>query len=205
MSVTETRGGKAVLVAPLLAAPILTALNEDLDSGFVELFGAYRRLVFSVAVRVCGQWTEAEDLTAEAFLRAYRALRGYPPERILTLKPRAWLVTILLNVWRNHARAAARRPAPVDLATVTEPIDPGADVAAVIDRRDTAQQLAQLPEQQRIAVVLRHVNDLPITEIAEVLGCPTGTVKSHISRGLRRLRELSAARPDLCEVSHDQQ
>jgi hypothetical protein len=66
MSVTETRGGEPVLVTPLLAAPILTALNEDLDSGFVELFGAYRRLVFSVAVRVSGQWAEAEDLTAEA-------------------------------------------------------------------------------------------------------------------------------------------
>jgi RNA polymerase sigma-70 factor (ECF subfamily) len=81
-------------------------------------------------------------------------------------------------------------------------------VAAVIDRRDTGQQLArqlaQLPEQQRIAVVLRHVNDLPITEIADVLGCPPGTAKSHISRGLRRLRELSATHLDLCEVSHDQ-
>ena len=208
MNVAETRGGEPVLVTPLLAAPILTALNEDLDSGFVELFGAYRQLVFSVAVRVSGHWAEAEDLTAEAFLRAYRALRGYPPERILALQPRAWLVTILLNVWRNHARAAARRPVPVDLASVTDPIDPGADVAAVIDRRDTGQQLArqlaQLPEQQRIAVVLRHVNDLPITEIADVLGCPPGTAKSHISRGLRRLRELSATHLDLCEVSHDQ-
>ncbi len=203
MSVTDTRGADPVLVAPLLAA-----LSKDLDGGFVELFGAYRRLVFSIAVRVCGQWTEAEDLTAEAFLRAYRALRGYPPERILALQPRAWLVTILLNVWRNHARAAARRPALENLASVTEPIDPRADVAAVIERRDTGQQLAgqlaQLPEQQRIAVVLRHVNDLSISEIAEVLGCPPGTVKSHISRGLRRLRELSTSLPDLCEVSHDQ-
>lgn len=203
MSVTETRGAK-----PVLVAPILVALNEDLDRGFVELFGAYRRLVFSVAVRVCGQWTEAEDLAAETFLRAYRALRGYPPERILALQPRPWLMTILLNVWRNQARAAARRPAAVDLASVTEPSDPGADVAAAIDRRDTGRQLtrqlAQLPEQQRIAVVLRHVNDLPISEIAEVLGCPPGTVKSHISRGLRRLRKLSATSPELCEVSHDQ-
>jgi DNA-directed RNA polymerase specialized sigma24 family protein len=102
MSVTDTRD----------AEPVLLALSEDLDSGFVELFGAYRRLVFSVAVRVSGHPTVAEDLTAEAFLRAYRALRGYPAERILALQPRAWLVTILLNVWRNHARAAARRPAP---------------------------------------------------------------------------------------------
>ncbi len=198
MSVTEARN----------AEPVLVALSEDLDSGFVELFGAYRRLVFSVAVRVCGQWAEAEDLTAEAFLRAYRALRGYEPERILALQPRAWLVTILLNVWRNHTRATARRPATVDLASVAEPVDPHADVAVAIEQREAgwqlAGQLAQLPERQRIAVVLRHVNDLPITEIADVMGCPPGTVKSHISRGLRRLRELSAACPDLCEVSHDQ-
>ena len=198
MSVTDTRD----------AEPLLVVLSENLDGGFVELFGAYRRLVFSVAVRVCGQRAEAEDLTAEAFLRAYRALRGYPPQRILALQPRAWLVTILLNVWRNHTRAAARRPATVDLASAAEPIDPRADVAAVTEWHEIGQQLArqlaQLPEKQRIAVVLRHVNDLPITEIADVLGCPSGTVKSHISRGLRRLRELSAARPDLCEVSHDQ-
>ncbi|HZA19039.1 MAG TPA: sigma factor [Pseudonocardiaceae bacterium] len=64
MSVTDTRDAE-----PVLVAPILIALNKDLDSGFVELFGAYRRLVFSVAVRVCGHPTVAEDLTAEAFLR----------------------------------------------------------------------------------------------------------------------------------------
>ncbi|MGH3885467.1 MAG: sigma factor-like helix-turn-helix DNA-binding protein, partial [Pseudonocardiaceae bacterium] len=70
--------------------------------------------------------------------------------------------------------------------------------------RQLAGQLARLPERQRIAVVLRHVNDLPITEIADVLGCPPGTVKSDISRGLRRLRELSTTHPDVCEVSDDQ-
>lgn len=127
---------------------------------------------------------------------------------MLALQPRAWLVTILLNVWRNHTRATARRPAAVDLTSVVEQIDPRADIAEVIERHETgrqlAGQLAQLPERQRIAVVLRHVNDLPITEIADVLGCPPGTVKSHISRGLRRLRELSTARPDVCEVSDDQ-
>ncbi len=96
MSVTD-----ACDAEPVLVAPVLVTLSKDLDGGFVELFGAYRRLVFSVAVRVCGQWAEAEDLTAEAFLRAYRALRGYPPERILALQPRAWLVTILLNSLRG--------------------------------------------------------------------------------------------------------
>jgi RNA polymerase sigma-70 factor (ECF subfamily) len=50
--------------------------------------------------------------------------------------------------------------------------------------------LLELPERQRVAVVLRYVVDLPIAQIAEVMGCPSGTVKSHISRGLDRLRPI---------------
>lgn len=62
------------------------------------------------------------------------------------------------------------------------------------ERHETGRELAvllrELPEEQRVAVVLRHVNDLPVAEIAAVMGRPEGTVKSHISRGLARLREL---------------
>lgn len=101
------------------------------------------------------------------------------PLRILALRPQAWRVTTLLNVWRNHTRAAARRPVAVNLVSVAEPVDPCADVAVAIERHDTSRQLAapltQLPKKQWIAVVLRHVNDLPITEIADVSGCPPGT------------------------------
>ncbi|MFL6053793.1 MAG: RNA polymerase sigma factor, partial [Actinoallomurus sp.] len=84
--------------------PIVTALTEDLDTGFVALFDGYRNVVFSAALRLCGRWADAEDLTAEAFLRAYRALAGYEPQRIATLQPRPWLMTILANLWRNTAR-----------------------------------------------------------------------------------------------------
>ena len=63
-----------------------------------------------------------------------------------------------------------------------------------IQRREVTEHLAallaRLPETQRAAVVLRHVTDLPLTEVAEVLGCPVGTAKSHVSRGLARLRTL---------------
>src|SRR6185312_6305842 len=60
--------------------------------------------------------------------------------------------------------------------------------------RELAALLDLLPDRQRVAVVLRHVADLPIAEVASVLGCPPGTAKSHVSCGLRRLRELKAAR-----------
>lgn len=178
---------------------IVEELARDLDVGFVRLFDTYRNAVFSTALRVCGRWADAEDLTAEAFLRAYRALIDYEKERIIELRPRPWLITIVLNLWRNSERAAARAPAPAPLDTVPEPIDRSADVEEQVQRGETERELdamlAKLPEDQRIAVVLRHVVDLPIHEIAEVLGRKEGTVKSHISRGLARLRQLRAMVP----------
>jgi RNA polymerase sigma-70 factor (ECF subfamily) len=182
--------------APPAADSVLSELARDLDRGFVELFDAYHQLVFSSALRISGRWADAEDITAEAFLRAYRALRGYDRERIVALQPRAWLVTILLNVWRNHRRSAARRPRPAPLDQAPDAPDPAPGVEQVVEGHETGRELAgllaQLPERQRVSIVLRYVSDLPIAEIAAVLGCPEGTVKSHISRGLRRLRELHA-------------
>ncbi|MEV0383348.1 sigma-70 family RNA polymerase sigma factor [Nonomuraea sp. NPDC050643] len=178
--------------------PVRKALLDDLDEGFAEFYGAYRGLVFSTALRLSGRWADAEDLTAEAFLRAYRALAGYDRDRIAELQPRAWVMTILMNIWRNCARAKSRKPPP-DLRD--EPIDeadPGEDVEEAAVRRETGDELAGLlsllPDEQRAAVVLRHVVDLPVSEIATVLKIPQGTVKSHVSRGLKRLRALGGAR-----------
>ncbi|WUI03265.1 RNA polymerase sigma factor [Spirillospora sp. NBC_00431] len=185
--------------ADAAAARVVAALERDLDAGFAVLYEAYRGAVFSTALRLCGRWAEAEDLAAEAFLRAYRALCGYGPERIAELRPRAWLLTILTNVWRNSVRSAARRPPPgPPIEDAPDPPDPGEGVEDAAARHETGRELAgllaELPDAQRAAVVLRHVTDLPVAEIAAVLGVPEGTVKSHISRGLARLRGLRADR-----------
>jgi RNA polymerase sigma-70 factor (ECF subfamily) len=180
---------------PVDTDPVVRALGDDLDTGFAELFAAYQGLVFTAALRLCGRWPDAEDLTAEAFLRAYRALCGYEAERIAALRPRAWLVKILMNVWRNSRRTDARKPPPAPLDDAPDPVDPKESVEATAVRHETGGELAELlgrlPAEQRAAVVLRHVVDLPIAEIAAVLDLPQGTVKSHISRGLRRLRALA--------------
>ncbi|MFC6936956.1 RNA polymerase sigma factor [Actinomadura yumaensis] len=187
----RTDGAAAVTEA------VLAALADDLDGGFAALYEAYRNAVFSTALRLTGRWAEAEDLAAEAFLRAYRALCGYGPDRIASLKPRAWLLTIVTNVWRNSLRTAARRPPPGPLEDAPDPLAPGEAVEDTAARHETGRELAgllgALPESQRAAVVLRHVADLPVAEIATVMGVPQGTVKSHISRGLARLRALHAA------------
>ncbi|MCK2214941.1 sigma-70 family RNA polymerase sigma factor [Actinomadura sp. ATCC 31491] len=178
--------------------PVAKALLDDLDEGFAELYAGHRNLVFSTALRLSGNWSCAEDLTAEAFLRAYRALAGYGPDRLAALQPRAWLMTVLMNHWRNAARAKARKPPPDLRDEPLDEVDPGQDVEAAAERRETGDELAALlgllPAEQRAAVVLRHVADLPVAEIATVLRIPQGTVKSHVSRGLQRLRALGGVR-----------
>jgi RNA polymerase sigma factor (sigma-70 family) len=172
---------------------LLAELADNLDAGFVGFVRAHQHLVYSVALRITGSPADADDLTSESFLSAYRALRTYGPSRILSLKSRPWLLAILHNAWRNAVRTASRRPEQIPVA---EPPETRAadSVEERVELRETRKELAlllgMLPPSQREAVVLRHVVDLPVAEIAAVMGMPEGTVKSHASRGLRRLRDL---------------
>ncbi len=149
---------------------ILARLADDLDAVFVDLFRAYQRIVYSTALGVCRRPADAEDVTAEAFLHAYRALRGYDRRRIAALQPRAWLVTIMLNAWRNTGRTTLRRPRQVPLDEAVDPPDRSDSVERIVERHETGRELAallaRLPEAQRVAVVLRHVGGLSIAEVA---------------------------------------
>ncbi len=165
--------------------PLLTRLAEDLDDAFPDLVRSESGRVLTL-LRRNGAGPSAPDLTQDVLVRAYRSLASFPPERVAELRLRPWLSTIALNVLRNHWRDRARRPAecPLDdgpLLAVHDVADDGLDPAL-------AAALAGLSEIQRSAVVLRHVNGLPTSEVAEVLGVPEGTAKSHISRGLAALR-----------------
>lgn len=180
---------------------LLRLLSFDLDAGFTKLIQSYEVTLYSIALRFCGRSADAEDLAAEAFLRAYSALRSYEQERLAELRLRSWLVTIQLNVCRNWLRTKMRRPDDVTFAedsqTYSEPPAIGADVEPQAELAETSRELADLlnclPTTQRAAVILRHIAGMPVDEIAEVLGCPSGTVKSHVSRGLNKLRTLAAS------------
>ncbi|MET7480813.1 RNA polymerase sigma factor [Streptomyces sp. NPDC005648] len=172
-------------------------LAVDLDDGFTELVRVHGRAVYTFLLRVCGSATEADDLGQDALLRAYTALQDYDAERRRQLKPRAWLLTIAANVWRNHLRTCSRRPAlagmPVeDTADVWSDHSPGPEERAALaeDRRRLVMALLELPEHHRTPVVLRHVLGLSYTEVAEVQKCAVGTAKAQVSRGLKGLRRL---------------
>lgn len=174
---------------------VCARLAKDLDDGFAVLVRHEERVVYSVALRVTGAHQDAEDLAAETFLRAYRALREFSADRIRELRPRPWLLTITMNTWRNMVRDRARRPTTVLTADPPERGADGATVEQVAERTEVQRELgallARLPAPQRAAVVLRHVAGMSICEVAGALGCPEGTAKSHVSRGLAALRAHS--------------
>ncbi len=159
-------------------------LASDLDAAFPDLVDHLSTDVFSGLRRLTGA-DEAEDLTQETFIRAYRALSGYDADRIRELRLRGWVWTIALNLGRNHIRDRSRRPTPVELEDRFASEDPEPADAAAWDRR-----LAVLPIAQRRAVVLRHVVGLDYEEISEAMRRPETTVRSDVHRGLEKLRRV---------------
>ncbi|MBC3840862.1 RNA polymerase sigma factor [Streptacidiphilus sp. 4-A2] len=175
----------------------LTArLAADLDDGFTELVRLHSAAVRGYLFRVTGSAATADDLGQDTFLRAYVALRHYPPGRRRQLRPRSWLLAIAVNVWRNHVRACARRPVhavEIDDANGSwaEP-GPGPEehAMAVDDRGRLVAALSRLPDRNRSAVVLRFVVGMSNSEVADLQDCTVGAVKAQVSRGLTCLREL---------------
>lgn len=157
-------------------------LCDDVDAAFPDLVRCFQNDLYS-GLRRMNNHTDAEDLTQETFIRAYKALCGYPPRRIQDLRLRGWIWTIALNLGRNLARDRSRRPIPVELHDRHGDHDP-----EPIDHDFWDQRLSVLSNRQRKAVVLRHVVGLNYDELAAALETPVGTVKSDVSRGLAKLK-----------------
>jgi RNA polymerase sigma factor (sigma-70 family) len=166
-------------------------LAVDLDGSFEALVSAHAGRLFSIALRFIGDRSDAEEAAQDALVRAYRALAGYDESRIRSINLRPWLATIVLNVCRNRTRV--KRVPTVELAF--EPsAEPAADPLARRDEKASwAALLATLPPAQRAAVVLRHVDGLSYTQMAEALGRPEGTLKAQVHRGLSALRDALVA------------
>lgn len=173
-------------------AQIRHALVADFDNGFTQLVSEYQPGIYSGARRLTKHPHDAQDIAQDTFVRAYTALSTFEPERMLDLKVRAYLWTIALNLCRNRATRRVPEFPILEHETSVE------DVDTTIDEAEWSRRLANLNPNQREAVVMRHVLDLPIKEIADATGRPPGTVKADISRGLERLRATIEA-----EAHHD--
>ena len=161
---------------------------DGTERTFERMVHEHQNRVFALGLALTGNRHDAEEVAQDTFLRAYRALCTYPPDRIRELKQKAWLHRIALNVVRNRVRGL--KPRLVELNGSEPDHSPGPEAGALMkaDIDALAVRVAALPARYRDAVVLRHVQELSYEEAADALGQPVGTVKSNVHRGLKLLR-----------------
>jgi RNA polymerase sigma-70 factor (sigma-E family) len=149
---------------------------------FDEVVASSERQLLRLALMLSGGVHSAEDLVQTVLARAHRRW-----DRIGSLdRPDAYLSKMVVNEFLSWRRL--RKNQEVPLAELPD-APAGDDVGTRHAQRDAAWQLlADLPRQQRAVLVLRFYEDLPDDEIATILGCSAGTVRSHASRGLATLR-----------------
>jgi RNA polymerase sigma-70 factor (ECF subfamily) len=189
---------------------VARATAGDLES-FNQLVSRWERPIFALAYRTLGREEDARDVVQEAFLRAFRGLRGFKGEA----KFSSWLYRITLNLCRDWIRKERRAPI-VQVPEGTDPIDladdqvaPAESVEDLVARREMSQAVSQamteLPEEQRTAIMLKEYHGLTFQEIADMLDCPLSTVKTRLYQGLsvlrRRLERRQAEQASLRRAS----
>jgi RNA polymerase sigma-70 factor (ECF subfamily) len=157
---------------------------------FEELYRLHAGRLYSVACRMVGNPSDAEDLLQEIFLSAHRKLDSFRGESALG----TWLYRLATNLCLDHLRSKAARTRQLTGALDDEPAlaEPGTRALAerTLTRMDLERALAQLPEGCRAAFVLHDIEGLEHREVAEALGIAEGTSKSQVHKARLRLRTL---------------
>ena len=152
---------------------------------FGELALRYQKSVFNVCYRLLHEWTEAEDMTQDTFLRARERLQTFDNERDFG----PWIRRVAAHVCLNHLESQ-KRMAPLD---EERDADEGTRPEAQVEVRERSEQirsaLASLPAHYRVVIELRHYQELSYDEISAELHMPLSDVKSHIFRARKLLAE----------------
>jgi RNA polymerase sigma factor (sigma-70 family) len=168
------------------SALISRVLVDDDRSAFSELVRRYQAQVRRLLRTLTGgDPTLADDLAQEAFLRAYRSLKSYRGAARFS----TWLCQIAYHCYLTEAgRLKARAEVPEAAALPLHEAAPGESrEARALLQRDLARALESLNSEEREAIALAFGQDLSHEEAAAILGCPLGTLKSRINRGLEKL------------------
>jgi RNA polymerase sigma-70 factor (ECF subfamily) len=180
---------------------LIDRLLERDEQAFGEIARLYQDKVFSLIFRMLGNRPEAEDVAQEVFITVFKNIESFRGEA----KFSTWLLRIAANHAKNRIKHLARRPVegadPDDVSQLRQlPDRPAPPVQARIDAPDKLLEAAQterllqeaianLPEDQRLLVVLRDVEEMSYQEIEEITGLPEGTIKSRLHRARMAIKE----------------
>lgn len=165
---------------------LMLAIGRGDGAAFDALYGRFRRRLYNFILRYVQDEALAEDLFQEAFLRLLQAApRWHPNARLST-----WLYRVALNLCIDHSRKRREEALPDEVAEAVADGEPGPQ--ATLQAAETAAWLkakvAGLPAEQRAVLLLRVYEGLDERQVAEIVGCPVGTVKSRLHHALRKLR-----------------
>jgi RNA polymerase sigma-70 factor (ECF subfamily) len=175
-------------------------------AAFRELVENCQESVFQMALELTRDWDDADELSQQVFIKAYHALPRFRGDAKLM----SWLYRILMNTYIDHTRktragkwASSKNDAesttqPEIVATNQAADNPEAQAAASQIQEHIDRALQALAPQQRSVFIMRHYHDLPLKEIAGIMGLSVGTVKSQLFRAVQRMqKELSFYRAEL--------
>ena len=155
---------------------------------FETVVAAHHPEIHRYLRRMTARGSEADDLSQETFLRAYRAFRELPDDANV----RAWLFAIATNLFRNHVRSEKRRSTLHAAVLATRSESAGHDPEGETVYRETRTLIegvvVALPFKQRTAFVLRKIHDLDYETIARTLDCSADSARAHVFQALRKIR-----------------
>jgi RNA polymerase sigma-70 factor, ECF subfamily len=182
------------------------SIPETDSLSFQELVESHKKNVYYLALDLTGNHHDAEDLSQEVFIKAFRAMKDFRGEA----KYSSWLYRITVNTYIDETRKKSHQLVPLpeehegeeDIRTSAPLSDPRSnpekDLESVNIQKHIDEALKKLTPRERSVFVLRHYNDLILKEIGEVLNISEGTVKSLLFRAIKRMqKELAFYRPGL--------
>jgi len=170
------------------------------DLSFEQIVRDHQTMVFSTLVRLTGSREHVDDLAQEVFLRLYRALPGFRGEALLSTYLYRITVNVAQNEWKRQRRDVRSTVSISDEVSGWEDRleHPGPNAEEQMEEREFKQeveeQLQQLSQVERTVLVLYHQEERTYEQIAEVLGMPIGTVRTHLHRGRKKMRDGLMAR-----------
>lgn len=187
----------------VVAEELLARARAGEAQAFCELAAPHEARLLQQACGLCRDQSTAEDLASETLVEAWRCLARYDR----TCRFSTWLFSILLHRHQKHLRRARSSPIPLSRLPATEAEEhqriqenlpsAGPSPSEAVAQREAAGRLQSaiesLPEKHRQVVLLRFFEDASLPEIAALLGCSVGTVKSRLHYALEKLRELEGA------------
>jgi len=166
---------------------LLRRFREGSEQAFNELALRHRRGIYMTAIGLVGNHDDAEDITQEVFIKAYRSIGEFRGDSALY----TWLYRICVNLSLNTLRKRKTRSF-VDLDEERTPLPHSARADDDLNRAELSAKarraISELPEKQRAVFILRHFRGLPHAEIAQIMDRDEGTIKANYFLAVRKLR-----------------